>query len=116
LPSTQVLASRTMPAWRVLAWFKFTEMVVQLRPKALWRTYLQPDGGLRHAMRWYTQMGRRVWPYEVFNFLFRDKRVKRGPTVAEFWGASQEKEEESMVVAPRSNGREAACLQIVLRR
>jgi anaerobic magnesium-protoporphyrin IX monomethyl ester cyclase len=104
----QVLASRTMPAWRVLAWFKFTEMMVQLRPKALWRTYLQPDRGLRHAMRWYTQMGRRVWPYEVFNFFFRDRRVNGGPTVAQFWGASQEKEEEAMVVPPRSKGREAA--------
>ena len=64
----QMLASRIMPAWRVLAWFKFTEMAAQFRPKALWRTWLQPDRGLRHAMCWYTQMGRRVWPYEVFNF------------------------------------------------
>ena len=47
-----------------------------------------------------------MWPYEVFNFFFRDKRVKRGPTVAEFWGASQEAEEESMVVAGREARRE----------
>lgn len=28
----------------------------------------------------YTQMGRRVWPYEIGNFL-RDRRLKDGPTV-----------------------------------
>jgi anaerobic magnesium-protoporphyrin IX monomethyl ester cyclase len=94
----QVLATRHMPPWRVLLWFKFTEMVVQCRPKALFRVLFHPDRGLRHAMRWYTQMGRRVWPYEILNFLF-DRRLKNGPTVAEFWGTSQEHEEESMVAA-----------------
>jgi anaerobic magnesium-protoporphyrin IX monomethyl ester cyclase len=91
----QVLATRHMPPWRVLLWFKFTEFVLQARPKALWRTLLHPDRGLRHAMRWYTRMGRRVWPYEIRNFLF-DRRLKHGPTVAQFWGAPQHAEEESM--------------------
>jgi anaerobic magnesium-protoporphyrin IX monomethyl ester cyclase len=36
-----------------------------------------------------------VWPYEILNFL-RDRLVKHGPTVAEFWGAPQDSEEESM--------------------
>jgi anaerobic magnesium-protoporphyrin IX monomethyl ester cyclase len=99
----QVLATRHMPPWRVLLWFKFTEMVVQSRPKALFRVLFHPDRGLRHAMRWYTQMGRRVWPYEILNFLF-DRRLKHGPTVAEFWGAPQAAEEESMV-ASRSERR-----------
>ena len=94
----QVLATRHMPPWRVLLWFKFTEMVVQCRPKALFRVLFHPDRGLRHAMRWYTQMGRRVWPYEILNFLF-DRRLKHGPTVAEFWGAPQAHEEESMVAS-----------------
>ena len=31
----QVLATRHMAPWRVLLWFKFTEMVLQCRPKAL---------------------------------------------------------------------------------
>lgn len=92
----QVLATRHMPPWRVLLWFKFTEMVVQSRPKALFRVLLHPDLGLRHAMRWYTRMGRRVWPYEIRNFLFRDRRVTDGPTVEAFWGAPQDAEEESM--------------------
>ena len=91
----QVLATRHMSPWRVLLWFKFTEMVLQCRPRAIWRVYFQRDRRLRYAMRWYTQMGRRVWPYEILNFL-RDRLIKRGPTVAEFWGAPQDSEEESM--------------------
>mgnify|MGYP000993846262 CR=1 FL=1 len=90
----QVLATRHMPPWRVLLWFKFTEMVLQTRPKALLRTLLHPDRGLRHAMRWYTQMGRRVWPHEILGF-FRDRRITDGPTVAEFWGPA-DSDEESM--------------------
>ena len=91
----QVLATRHMAPWRVLVWFKFTEMVLQCRPRAIWRTYFQRDARLRHAMRWYAQMGRRVWPYEILNFL-RDRLVKDGPTVATFWGGPQDGEEESM--------------------
>ena len=69
----QVLATRHMPPWRVLLWVKFMEMVLQSRPKALCRVLFHPDAGLRHAMRWYTRMGRRVWPHEIRNFL-RDRR------------------------------------------
>jgi len=106
----QVLATRHMPPWRVLLWFKFTEMVLQCRSTAIWRVLFHRDPGLRHAMRWYTRMGRRVWPYEIRNFL-RDRRLKNGPTVAQFWGASQEDEEESMSAARperRTGAREAA--------
>jgi anaerobic magnesium-protoporphyrin IX monomethyl ester cyclase len=98
----QVLATRHMPPWRVLLWVKFTEMVLQGRPKALYRTYLQPDRRLRQAMRWYSQMGRRVWPYEIFKF-FREPLVSSGPTVAAFWGASQRESEQSMRVGVRNS-------------
>jgi anaerobic magnesium-protoporphyrin IX monomethyl ester cyclase len=91
----QVLATRHMPPWRVLLWFKFTEMVLQCRPKAICRVLFHRDAGLRHAMRWYTKMGRRVWPHEILGFL-RDRLTRNGPTVAEFWGAPQDSEEESM--------------------
>jgi len=106
----QVLATRHMAPWRVLLWFKFTEMVLQCRPKAILRVLFHRDAGLRHAMRWYTQMGRRVWPHEIWGFL-RDARLKDGPTVAKFWGAPQDSEEESMSsVRPerRVGGRKAA--------
>jgi anaerobic magnesium-protoporphyrin IX monomethyl ester cyclase len=94
----QVLATRHMPPWRLLLWVKFIEAAVQLRPKAMWRTIFQPDSRLRHAMRWYTEMGRRVWPYELKNFFLRDRRLAEGPTLKEFWGAPQDAEEQSMVV------------------
>ena len=91
----QVLATRHMPPWRVLLWFKFTELVLQCRPKAVYRTYLHPDRRLRQAMRWYTRMGRRVWPHEIIRFL-RQPLVKNGPSVAQFWGEPQDAEEQSM--------------------
>ena len=96
----QVLATRHMPPWRTLLWVKLTEAVLQGRPKALWRTYFHPDPGLRHAMRWYAQMGRRVWPFEILAF-FRRPRTRAGPTVAAFWGAPQDGEETSMRPAAR---------------
>jgi len=99
----QVLATRHMPPWRTLLWVKLTEAVLQARPKALWRTYLQPDPGLRHAMRWYAQMGRRVWPYEILHFLLR-RRTRTGPSVAAFWGAPQDGEENAMRPVPRKPG------------
>ncbi|MBV8881127.1 MAG: magnesium-protoporphyrin IX monomethyl ester anaerobic oxidative cyclase, partial [Planctomycetaceae bacterium] len=103
----QVLSTRHLPAWRVLLWVKLIEALVQLRPKALWRTFLQPDARRRHAMRWYSEMGRRVWLYELKNFFFRDRRTRKGPTVEQFWGAPQDREEKSMQVLPilrRRNG------------
>ena len=94
----QVLETRYMAPWRLILWVKLIEAIVQLRPKALWRNLAHPDRKLRHAMRWYTRMGRRVWPHEIWNFLFRDRRVTNGPTLAVFWGAPQDSEEEAMAV------------------
>ncbi len=94
----QVLATKHMPPWRVVLWVKLIEVLVQMRPKALWRVLFHPDRKLRHAMRWYTRMGRRVWFHEVWHWLFRDRRLRNGPTLQEFWGKPQEAEEESMAV------------------
>ncbi len=96
----QVLATRHVPAWRVFLWVKSIEMIVQMRPVALWRLLTCGDAKIRHAQRWYYRMGRRVWFHEVAGFLFRDRRLKNGPSVREFWGASQEAEEEAL--APRA--------------
>ncbi|KMO33260.1 magnesium-protoporphyrin IX monomethyl ester cyclase [Methylobacterium variabile] len=103
----QVLATRHLPPWRVLAWVKLAEVVLQARPRALARTLFHPDPALRHAMRWYARMGRRVWFHEIRSFLFRDRRVADGPTVAAFWGAPQDGEEEAMRPARRAGGRGA---------
>jgi anaerobic magnesium-protoporphyrin IX monomethyl ester cyclase len=98
----QVLATRHLAPWQVLAWVKLTELVLQARPRAIWRTLFQPDAGLRDAMRWYTRMGRRVWPFELRNFFLRDRRIDDGPTLEEMWGAPQASAEQSMVVLRRA--------------
>ncbi|HCQ67650.1 MAG TPA: hypothetical protein DIU07_22055 [Rhodobacteraceae bacterium] len=82
----QVLETPRVPAWRVFLWLELIEAVLQLRPKALWRAYLQPDPVLRHAQRWYSRMGRRVWLRETRDALLH--RARPGSTVAEFWGPS----------------------------
>lgn len=83
----QVLETPGVPAWRVFLWVKLIEMCLQLRPKALWRNYLHPDPEIRHAMRWYTRMGRRVVLHEVMEFLTTRRRP--GLTVAFYRGAAQ---------------------------
>ncbi|MBL8956344.1 MAG: magnesium-protoporphyrin IX monomethyl ester anaerobic oxidative cyclase [Myxococcaceae bacterium] len=96
----QVLKTRHLKPWQVLAWAKVTELILQARPKALKRLFAK-DRGLRHAQRWYTQMGRRVWPHEVLGWLFRDSRTDDGTTLEKWWGESLSHEEQSMVVEPR---------------
>ena len=92
----QVLATRHVPPWRVFLWVKAIEFILQARPKAIWRLWTLKDPKIRHAQRWYYQMGRRVWFHEVLGFLFRDHRLKHGPTVEEFWGATLEAQEEAL--------------------
>jgi anaerobic magnesium-protoporphyrin IX monomethyl ester cyclase len=48
-------------------------------------------------------VSRRVWFHETWNFLFRDRRVRNGPSLAAFWGAPQDAEEEE---APSGCARE----------
>jgi anaerobic magnesium-protoporphyrin IX monomethyl ester cyclase len=67
----------------------------------VWRTFFHPDPEIRHAMRWYAAMGRRVWLHEWKSFFWRDRRVTDGPTLAQFWGAPQDEEEQSMTVGKR---------------
>lgn len=98
----QVLATRRLKPWMLFAAVKAIEVCVQARPKALLRVLFHPDPEQRHSMRWYTKMGRRVWFKEVFEFLFRDGRLSEGPTLATFWGAPQDAEEEALAVVRRA--------------
>jgi anaerobic magnesium-protoporphyrin IX monomethyl ester cyclase len=107
----QVLATRWLRPWQVLAWVKFTELVLQARPRAIYRTFFQPDAALRDAMQWYTRMGRRVWPFELKNFFLRDRRVDDGPTLEAMWGAPQAHEEKSMTLVPVKRLRRSSPLQ-----
>ncbi|WP_137110313.1 magnesium-protoporphyrin IX monomethyl ester anaerobic oxidative cyclase [Rhodobacter sp. SY28-1] len=83
----QVLETPRVPAWRVFLWVKLIEACLQLRPKALWRALMQPDPTLRHAQRWYSRMGARVWLHEIRDAIL--SRTRPGPTVGAFWGQDQ---------------------------
>ena len=85
----QVLATRHMPAWIVLLWVKFIEAVMQLRPRSLKRVLAHHDLPIRAAMKWYYCIGRRVWPYEIWNFFFRDQPKQSGLTLSRFWDLSR---------------------------
>lgn len=105
----QVLAMQRIPPWRLFLWVKFIEAVVQLRPRALRRLFWNPDPKIRHAIRWYYRMGRRVWLYELFGFFYRDRTRTAGITVKQFLGAVQDNEEEAMMVPqPRAHSKSAA--------
>jgi anaerobic magnesium-protoporphyrin IX monomethyl ester cyclase len=83
----QVLENRYMSPWQVFWGAKLIEAVVQLRPRALWRVIGDYDASLRAAMRWYFNIGRRVWFHEIFSFLRRSLRRRPSPTLREFWAA-----------------------------
>ncbi len=85
----QVMEAALVPAWRVFLWVKCIELVLQARPRALWRSYAHPDPDIRHAMVWYTRMGRRVLLREGPEALHRlvRRRLRPGPHVDTFLGA-----------------------------
>lgn len=93
----QVLKMRYLSPIVLVACVKLIEVAVQARPKALLRILFHRDPEQRHSMRWYTQMGRRVWFHEIVEFLFRRRHLTDGPTLENFWGAPQDAEEESML-------------------
>jgi anaerobic magnesium-protoporphyrin IX monomethyl ester cyclase len=97
----QVLGMSHMPPWRLFLWVKFIEAAAQLRPRSLRRLLWNPDPKIRHAIRWYYRMGRRVWIHEIIGFLFRDTYRDEGRTLAAFLGAPQDAEEEASRVALR---------------
>lgn len=100
----QVLSAHGVPPWRVFLWFKSIEVLMQARPKVIARTLFHRDADYRHAMRWYTRIGRRVWFHEVFEFLFRTRLLKNGPTLRELSGETLADREYALAEArmPRS--------------
>lgn len=97
----QVLATKYVPNWRVLTWVKFIEIAMQLRPRSLRRLFFHHDRPIRDCIWWYYRVGRKVWFSEIRNFFTRDKRIADGPTLAEFWGAPQDAEENALDVPRR---------------
>jgi len=47
-------------------------------------------------MRWYTQIGRRVWFHEVTEFIFNTRIMKQGPSLRDFMGSSLANREYSL--------------------
>jgi anaerobic magnesium-protoporphyrin IX monomethyl ester cyclase len=80
----QILESAHVPNWRVLLWVKSIEAICQLRPKSVLRLLAHSDKIFRAGMRWYSNIGRRVWIFEIWQWLFYDRRTARGPSVAQF--------------------------------
>ncbi|MDR3573397.1 MAG: magnesium-protoporphyrin IX monomethyl ester anaerobic oxidative cyclase [Anaerolineaceae bacterium] len=81
----QVLVTRNMPPWQVLLWVKLIEAVMQLRPRSIKRLLAYPDRSIRASIRWYYKIGRRVWPFEIGQFLFHERHEKAGPRLSEYW-------------------------------
>ena len=80
----QILESANVPNWRVFVWVKMIEAICQLRPKSLLRLLTHPEKRFRDGMRWYSSIGKRVWIFEIWQWLFHDRRTRYGPTVGEF--------------------------------
>ncbi len=81
----QVLGMKHLKPWRVILYVKLIEAIMQLRPRALKRLFLHRDARLRDAMRWYTNIGHRVWFQELFQFFFKDRPKKHGRKLSDFW-------------------------------
>ena len=92
----QVLEVAGVPSWRVFFWFKAIEVMMQMRPRVLLRTLFHRDPDYRHAMHWYTRIGRRVWFHELFEFLFSTKLEKAGPRLGALVGTMFVDREYSM--------------------
>jgi anaerobic magnesium-protoporphyrin IX monomethyl ester cyclase len=81
----QVMALEHLAPWKIILCVKLIELLMQIRPAALKRLFFHQDTRLRYAMRWYTNIGRKVWFYELFHFIFREKYRSTGMRVREFW-------------------------------
>lgn len=97
-----VLGVAGMAPWRLFLWVKAIEAIAQLRPRALLRWAWHPEPKIRHAIRWYYRMGRRVWLHEMIGFFFRDRYRADGRTVADHFGDTQDHEEEASKPARRA--------------
>ena len=83
----QVIKTQYLKPWQVILYVKLIEITVQLRPKALKRLFFHKEARLRSAMRWYTNIGRRVWFWELYQFFFVTKLLRHNEKVKmkDFW-------------------------------
>lgn len=104
----QVLGMRRLRPWQLFVLVKLIEAAAQLRPRALRRWAWHPEPRIRHAIRWYYRMGRRVWLHEMIDFFWRDTYVDDARTLADHFGEAQDDEEEASAVARAPRRRVAA--------
>ena len=81
----QVIATRHLKPWVVILYVKMIELILQTRPRALYRLLFHKDRRLRSAMRWYTKIGRRVWFWELVQFFFVTKLPTERKKLSDFW-------------------------------
>jgi len=81
----QVLEVENLAPWQVILCVKVIEVIMQARPAALKRLLFHSDARLRSAMCWYTNIGRKVWFHELFEFFFRNKYQSTKFKLSEFW-------------------------------
>lgn len=96
----QVIQMKYMHPMALILAVKCIEVIMQMRPKAIARVLFHPDRRIRSAMRWYYNIGRKVWFFELFCFLFRDKLTHERITLFDFW---KKKEIESLSMIPVPN-------------
>jgi anaerobic magnesium-protoporphyrin IX monomethyl ester cyclase len=81
----QIMEMKNLRPWKVMLYVKLIELILQTRPKAIIRWLFHRDKGLRKAMFWYNNIGRRVWFYELFQFFFRDNITRKPIPINAFW-------------------------------
>ena len=81
----QVLAMKYLKPWQTIIYTKLIEVVLQSRPKTLMRLLFHRDKRFRHGMSWYTNIGKRVWLWELFEFFFLTKPAQDKMKLKDFW-------------------------------
>jgi anaerobic magnesium-protoporphyrin IX monomethyl ester cyclase len=71
----QVIETSNLKPWQVILYVKLIEVIMQARPKAIFRRLFLKEKRLRKAMTWYNKIGKKVWFYELFEFFFKNKGV-----------------------------------------
>lgn len=81
----QVIALKHLKPWVVILYVKLIEVIMQTRPKALKRLLFHRDKRLRSAMFWYSNIGKWVWFWELYQFFVVTKLSKNKVMMGNFW-------------------------------
>ena len=81
----QVISTSNLKPWMVILLVKLIEVIMQIRPSALYRLFFHKEVRLRKAMHWYTNIGRRVWIWEIYQFFFITKLEQKKIKLKDFW-------------------------------